>query len=60
MPGLACHANNFMRGVYVDNLGLFEESDDDIRADYFHLMFSQITIQKYQNVKGRLFWESTY
>ena len=36
----------------VDNLGPFEESDDDIEADYFPFdATSQITMQKYQMLR---------
>ena len=35
----------------VDNLGVFEGSGDGMKLNIFHLMVSQITIQKYQTLR---------
>ena len=48
---------------YVDDLGLFEESDDDIKADYFSPDGKSKNNTEIPNVKGRLashllFWKS--
>ena len=49
---------------YVDNLGLCEESDDDIKADYISADGKSNNNTEIPNVKGRLashlpFWKST-
>ena len=48
---------------YVDNLGLFEESDDDIKADYISPDGKSNNKTEIPNIKGRLatqvpFWKS--
>ena len=48
---------------YVHNLGLFEESDDDIKADYFSSDGKSNDNTEISNGKGRLashlpFWKS--
>ena len=48
---------------YVDNLGLFEESDDDIKADYISPDGKSNNNTEIPNVNGRLanhlpFWKS--
>ena len=48
---------------YVDNLGLFEESDDDIKADYISPDGKSNNNTEIPNIKGRLashlpFWKS--
>ena len=39
---------------YVNNFGLFEESDDDIKADYFSSDGKSNNITEIPNIKGRL------